>query len=114
MDEPLARPRRRRTASERTQWVERFRASGLTQVEFAEKEGLNLGTFRQWLYRSQTKALPAAPPRFHELRVENLTSSDPIPWSLELAVGKHVTLRWHQAPAADEILKIVRELRPGC
>jgi hypothetical protein len=55
-----------------------------------------------------------SPPQFHELRVQNLTPPHLIPWSLELAVGKQVTPRWHQAPAVDEILKIIRELRPGC
>ena len=41
--------RQRYTATERRQWIERYRQSGLTQAKFAREHGLQYGTLVQWL-----------------------------------------------------------------
>jgi hypothetical protein len=104
---------RRTTAAERAQWVERFRASGLTQAEFAQQHGLNLGTFRQWLYRPPEIQPPASTP-FQELRLENLLPSAQSQWGFELAVGNQLTLRWRQGLPVSAALELVRQLRAPC
>ena len=35
---------------ERSQWISRFRSSGLTQAQFAQQHGLKVTTLRKWLY----------------------------------------------------------------
>ena len=39
------------TDEEREGWISRFRSSGLSQVRFAEQNGLKLKTLQRWLYR---------------------------------------------------------------
>lgn len=36
--------------------VDGFERSGLSQAEFAERKGVNVNTFRQWLYRLRREA----------------------------------------------------------
>ena len=52
--------RRRFTKRERSNWLSRYRSSGLSQREFAVKHGLNLGTLVQWLVKERRRA--SAPP----------------------------------------------------
>jgi transposase-like protein len=113
MDNDSDPVRRKWTAAERAQWIERFRASGLTQSEFAQQQGLNLGTFRQWIYRPKSERAPPDSPQFHEIRLEALPSS-PGAWGLELAVGKSLILRWRQPPSTEELLRMLRELPVAC
>lgn len=36
--------------------VQGFERSGLSQAEYAERKGVNVNTFRQWLYRLRSEA----------------------------------------------------------
>jgi hypothetical protein len=59
----LAKPSRpASTPEERRQWISRFRASGLTQPEFAREHGLKLGTLQRWLYGRGAHAVPMRKP----------------------------------------------------
>jgi hypothetical protein len=59
--------RKRRSRQEVDAWVERYRRSGQTQTAFAAEHGIEVGTFRQWLYRRDQKA--EAPGRLLPVRV---------------------------------------------
>lgn len=70
--------RRRLTRERRAEVVKEYEASGLTQVEFARRAGLNATTFAHWVQRlrreakAKTLAAVAAPvavaPRFVEVQ----------------------------------------------
>ena len=48
------RGRGHRSRRERIQWVSEYRASGLTQEQFARRAGLKVGTLRAWIYKMRT------------------------------------------------------------
>ena len=48
--------RQRCTATERRQWIERYRQSGLTQAKFAREHGLRYGTLVQWLCKARKES----------------------------------------------------------
>ena len=50
MRERIKSPRPTSTPEQRRQWVARFRASGLTQAQFAQQHGLKVCTLQRWLY----------------------------------------------------------------
>ena len=50
-----ARRRRRFSPEEKADILERFRASGLSQVKFAAKEGIAVGTLIRWLRDEREK-----------------------------------------------------------
>lgn len=72
---------RHRTLDERMDVVRRFRASGLSQAEFAGIEGVSVSTLRRWLTRYGSWKKPASPamlPVFVRPRLEpEATSARP-------------------------------------
>lgn len=102
-------PRRQRvSAEERSRFVSLYRASGLTQVEFAQQQGINLSTLRQWLYRSGLKKKRKARARFHELPVSTLLSPA---WLAEIALDSGITLRLSGVANPDWLSCVVNILR---
>lgn len=100
-------PRRQRvSAEERSRLVCLFRASGLTQAEFAQQQGIKLSTLHQWLYRGVPKK--KARTRFQELPVPSLFAPT---WMAEIALGGGLTLRLSASANADWIGSVVRALR---
>lgn len=59
---------RHRSETERTKWVSRWRASGLSCKQFAHKHGLSSATLYRWSQQVDG-AIREAPPRFAEVRV---------------------------------------------
>jgi hypothetical protein len=55
METPAKQIHHQYTAEERTQWVSRFRSSGLTQVQFAQENGLKQKTLQRWLYGRKSR-----------------------------------------------------------
>lgn len=75
--------------AERARVVSEFRASGLTQEQFAAKEGVKLGALRAWLYKKTDKR-PGEVGGFAPVRIIAGKGNAP---------GKSrstVTLRWPQ------------------
>lgn len=50
------------TPEERSQWVSRFRSSGLPQAQFARRHGLKLTTLQKWLYGRGSRPAPMRKP----------------------------------------------------
>lgn len=46
------------SVQERERILAAYRASGLTQAQFAERAGIKVETLRAWIYRGPTKQLP--------------------------------------------------------
>ena len=69
MDEqtPVVEVRRRRSRAEAGQLVAEYEASGLSRVEFCQKQGLSLATLARYRKR-QTQDSPAAGERWVEVK----------------------------------------------
>jgi DNA-binding transcriptional regulator YiaG len=102
-----------RSPSERAQLLTEYRASGLTQEQFAARAGLKIGTLRAWIYKKRPAVSPAGG-YFAPVRIVD-----------EPAVAKApgtVTVRWPQgmevaiAVPLDEsgALRLVREILAPC
>ena len=100
------RGRRLAAAGERKKLLAAYRASGLTQARFAEREGINRFTFATWLRNERLAAAkPAAPaaPRFLEVRVPPVAG-----FSLEVVMADGLVLRGHDG---QQLAALVRGLR---
>ena len=106
MDSTSTSRRQRASAEERSRLVSLFRASGLTQTEFAKQQGIKLSTLHQWLYRSASKKKIRT--RFHELPMSSLLTP---PWVAEIALESGLTLRLNGSARADWICSVVCALR---
>lgn len=92
--------RRFRTLEEREEVVRRFERSGLTQREFAQREGVKVPTLAYWLSRARrTNGSPGV--RFQEL-------SMPATAGFEAVLPCGTVLR---APGAEGLAQLVRLLR---
>lgn len=112
--EELAKPARPvSTAEERAQWISRFRSSGLTQVEFAQRNGLKVKTLQRWLYRqgrSQAPERKHPPTTFREVTVSPLLTGGG--WAAEIRLPEGVVVRIAaSAPPLwmTSLLKVVRQ-----
>jgi hypothetical protein len=87
---PQADRRKRRTKSEWTEILNRFRSSGLTTREFCRREGLSLSSFQRW--RSRLRETTFA--EFVELVPEPTAVAQAPEWSLEIALPNGAQLRF--------------------
>ncbi len=64
---------KRSTPASRAKLVAAYRASGLTQAEFAERRGIKVSTLQSWLYRRERRAgnRDGQPVTFLEVRAAN-------------------------------------------
>ena len=100
------RGRRLAAAGERNKLLAAYHASGLTQVGFAEREGINRFTLATWLRNERVAAAkPAAPaaPRFLEVRVAPVAG-----FSLEVVMADGLVVRGHDG---QQLAALVRGLR---
>lgn len=77
------------SVEERERVVAAYRASGRTQVQFAEQAGIKVETLRAWIYRGPTKQAPqerrrAARSAFVEVRA---ASAPAVGTGVELRIG---------------------------
>jgi len=105
--------RKHRSRHERARWVSAYRASGLTQVRFAQGAGIKVGTVRAWSYQMRTSA-PNPVGRFAPVRIVD-----------EVRPSKSrgaVTVRWPQGMEVEiaveldgvGIERLVRKLVQPC
>jgi hypothetical protein len=73
MRKHLKSPRPASTPEERRQWVSRYRASGLTQAQFAQQQGLKVCTLQRWLYGRGSWSWPRPKRKEPTLRAEEGT-----------------------------------------
>jgi len=97
----------------RAEWealVQEFEGSQETQVEFAQRQGVRVGTFRKWLY--QLRHDPAE----EEVRfVELETDVAPTAAAVEITVGRGVMLRLSPEIKPEVVVDLVAGLvRAGC
>jgi len=98
--------RRLITVEERAALVVAFRQSGLTQAEFARREGVVYSTFASWVQGRRAKPIPAKPTRpmkFAEVRLPATTGL-----GLEVRCPDGTVLR---GTNAADLAALVRALR---
>ncbi|MFY2562609.1 IS66 family insertion sequence element accessory protein TnpA [Corallococcus terminator] len=109
---------RRPNPDEWKQLVEEFKASGLTQKEFAERHEVSLSAFQYKLYKKQRSTLgrrseSTGRPRATFLPVEVVAS--PVPRTreglmLEVALPRGVLLRFPEGTQAEYLAHLVAVL----
>lgn len=105
--------RERRSPRERAQLLGAYRASGLTQEEFAARAGLKVGTLRAWIYKPRPAVRPAGG-HFAAVRIVDGSAVAKAPGT--------VTVRWPQGLAVEIVVpldesglrELVRELVVPC
>ena len=97
---------RRRNAGEWARLVAAFRASGLKQKEFAEREGISVGALQHWLYCPQGRSgEKRSSPGF--VRVVGAHRPE---GSVVVQVGDAVAVTFACAPEANYLASVVRGL----
>lgn len=93
--------RRRYTAAERSDWVARFRQSGLTQRGFAAQHGLGVANLQRWV-AGKFKQTPA----FAEVPLPALHT--PGSWAAEIVQPNGTTLRLTNAVSPTLVKQLLR------
>lgn len=102
-----------RSATERAQLLGEYRASGLTQEQFAARAGLKIGTLRAWIYKKRPAVSPAGG-HFAPVRIVDAPLVTKSPGT--------VTVRWPQGVEVELAMELdgvsarqwVRELLAPC
>jgi transposase-like protein len=93
------------SAEERARLLAAYESSGLTQKEYARREGIKFATFTGWLMRHRRGKSAGAAVSFRELVVG---ASAPVAASLEVRLPDGLIVRGHHA---TEVAALIRALR---
>jgi len=98
---------KRSTPASRAKLVAAYRASGMTQVAFAERHGLKVATLQSWLYRRDRSAgrRSKEPVTFLEVR----TADPPAAGSVVLVLGD-VRVELEALPPPSYLAELYRAL----
>ena len=99
------RGRRITPLARRLELVAGYRASGLTQLEFARREGINPLSLAKWCSRSGARALHPKP-QFVETRIK--AGAGDVTWSFEVSLPSGCVVRAARAVELAELLSLIR------
>jgi transposase-like protein len=86
--------------------VREYHASGLTQAEFARREGVKYPTFAHWVQRARKEEVPGKPVvQFAQVQ---LPTAPALPTPLEVRLPDGTIVRGNQA---KDLAQLVRALR---
>jgi hypothetical protein len=91
----------RRSAGEIAELVERYRASGLTQVEYCRQTGMVLSTLGRYLRRHSDTGQ-----RLIRVKVESGVAEPAVGFVLVLGNGRRIEACWHFGDA--ELTRLIR------
>jgi hypothetical protein len=102
------RRRPRSTPEQRVQWVRRYKRSGWSQREFAERHGLGIATLRKWISQEGNQILSGGNGKtvWRELKLDGLPG--PGRWAAEVVRPDGYVVRLaHDTPACllEELLR---------
>jgi hypothetical protein len=96
---------KRRSLEERARLVAAFRASGLTQQQFADGEGIKVSALQSWLYKptARRSAKPGSPGfvRVVEARADG---------GAVVRIGDAASITFDAAPSANYLAALLRAL----
>ena len=96
--------RKRFTAQQREQFVRGYLESGLTQEQFAAREGMSKSALARWLSNQRGRAAGLkAPVTFQELPLPALRPA----WAVEVTNPQNWTLRLAQVPTPAFLEQLV-------
>lgn len=88
--------------------VAQFESSALGQADFTARHGINLGTFRSWLYRLRVEArdagLAVAPASFVEVVTGSTTVADEVACTIRVGAAELRFARFPNAAYLAELL----------
>jgi len=96
---------KRRSPEDRARLAASWRASGLTQKQFAEREGITVSSLQSWLYKPRTRR-SAKPGATGFVRV---LESRPTGGTI-VRVGDVLSIAFDAAPDANYLAVLVRAL----
>jgi transposase len=104
--------------ADRPQWVriaEQFEHSGLTQKQFAQRQGLPLSTVQSWVYRRRRQmAAPSGPP-VRLLPVEMAAPAVSSAGKVEVLTVRGVRVSFAMGTDVSYVARLVEALeRPSC
>ena len=110
-----ARATRAYTTEEVSDWIRRYRASGLGLTDFAEQHGLSRNRLHYWVYDrrfSQPRQSVAVAPIFQELKVTAGRAAQD--WALEISLPTGAVARFTATTTPDWINSVLEALRRPC
>ena len=109
------RAQRTYTPDEVSDWIQRYRASGMALGAFAEQHGLSRNRLHYWVYDrrfSQPCQPVAVAPIFQELKV---TAGRPAQdWALEISLPTGAVARFTATATPGWINSVLEALRRSC
>jgi transcriptional regulator with XRE-family HTH domain len=103
---------------EKPEWLrvaEEYEASGLTQREFAGRQGLRLSTLQSWVYRRRRQVSASAEPPVRLLPVRVSSAPAPATTALEVALPSGVRVRFGPDTDVEYLARLVVALgRAAC
>jgi hypothetical protein len=112
--EALTLQRRPRvSAQERAQWICQYRASELSARQFAQRHGLNAGTFHRWIREERQRSnSPNQTPGFEEV---HLASFGPArAWVAEVVLPGGIMVRLGATAQLAWMRSLWESLRSSC
>ena len=98
-------------SAERSDWVARYRASGMALRRFAQEHGLRPAQLHYWVYHPRPVSTGAAP-RFQEVKLDELFAHHP--WTVELELPGGSTLRVKASVDPTWVAELIRSVRRVC
>jgi transposase-like protein len=103
---------KRFSSAERLRLIRQYRKSGLTQKQFAQQNGIRLGTFEQWLLRERKRDVRRDWSKgFQEVKLPLTLSSNA--WAAELSLEAGLSLRLSSSAPVHWVCDLVKGLRPS-
>ena len=101
--------------AERTQWVERYRASGKGLRRFAQEHGLRATQLHYWTYRCPIRARTTSPaaPVFREVTLPKAWPPT-AEWVAEVALPDGSVVRLDRRAEIPWVRSLVESLRRSC
>lgn len=103
--------------NERRHWVKSWRDSGLSQVDFAARHALRVGTLRRWIAEEESRQAESTTtsPAFQEFDVASLLGRSQAPvsgsWEVEIRLPSGVTLALAPGVPLSRVIELVEAVR---
>ena len=97
--------RERRSAEFWNQVIEEFESSEMTQTQFAQNKGVNVATFRNWLYKIRNEELEQT-----IAFVEVKSTPSPQSPSISMFLPNELMIEFSKCPDARFVAQLVHEL----
>jgi transposase-like protein len=100
-------------AEQRAEWVSLYHSSQLPQEQFAQQNGLKLGTLQRWLREERQRSSPStAASAFQEVRLSSCLPTHA--WTAEILLPNGVVVRLDAATTSSWMQSLLQALCKAC